>query len=53
MQSVDATCTVCGRAIRWAAGAEPRKCDEHRTTSTALEQAKAIVKDLGEKGKGL
>ncbi len=48
---------MCGAAIRWAAGAEPRKCDKHKGTPTALEQAKKIVNELfdekGGKGKGL
>lgn len=46
MGDVDATCTVCGKAIRWTAGT-PRKCAEHKATLTGLEQAKAIVKSTG------
>jgi predicted nucleic acid-binding Zn ribbon protein len=46
MGPVDATCLVCGKAIRWEPAFGPRKCAEHTRTLTALEQATAIVRDL-------
>lgn len=44
MQTVDATCEICGKPIRWFAVTK-RRCEKHRGGLTAVEQAEQVLAD--------